>query len=142
MSASMNWMPWNAAIGWSNWLALLARRPTAASSAAWAMPTACAPMVGRVTARGSHRDPEALAFLAEAVLHRHLAVAEVQRHRGRAVDAELALLLAHREALRARLDQERGDALGAACRGPTVANTVMTPACEPLVTHILEPFST
>src|SRR6185503_19719580 len=61
---------------------------------------------------GLHGDLEASALLAQPVLHRHLAVAEVQRHRRRTVDAELALGLAHREALRAGLDQQRGHALG------------------------------
>ena len=50
MSASMNWIPWKAPIGCSN-----ARRsrayPRAASRAAWAMPTAWAPMVGRDCSR-------------------------------------------------------------------------------------------
>src|SRR6266478_6328583 len=38
-----------------------------------------------------HRDLEAFALFSQAILHRHLAVAEMKRHRGRAVDAELAL---------------------------------------------------
>src|SRR6266850_1929022 len=44
-----------------------------------------------------HRGLEALPFRPEPVLHQDLAIAEVQRHRGRAMDAELALRLPHRE---------------------------------------------
>ena len=47
MSASMNWMPWNEAIGWPNCCRSFAY-PVAASSAAWPMPTAIAPVIGRV----------------------------------------------------------------------------------------------
>src|SRR5882672_1316834 len=59
-----------------------------------------------------HRGLEALPFRPEPVLHRDLAIAEVQRHRGRAMDAELALRLPHRETLQPWLDQERGHTLG------------------------------
>src|SRR2546427_392400 len=50
MSASMNWMPWNAAIGWPNCCRSFAYA-AAASSAAWPMPTAIAPVIGRVMSR-------------------------------------------------------------------------------------------
>ena len=47
MSAIMNCRPWNSAIVLPNCLRSLTYA-TATSSAPWAMPTACAPMVGRV----------------------------------------------------------------------------------------------
>src|SRR3989441_379955 len=195
MSASMNWMPWNAAIGWPNCCRSFAYA-TAASSAAWPMPTAIAPVAGRVTSRvriailnpspsspsrwstgtgqsvkwsatvgearmpsffsflptekpgvpfstrkavtpfarrladadrhrpcrgardveGSHRDPEPLALFAQPLVDGHRAVGEVERHRGRGADAQLLLLLADREAGRALLDEEGGDALRAQLR--------------------------
>ena len=77
------------------------------------MPTACAPIVGRDCSSVRIAILEPLALLAEAVLDRHLAIGEMQRHGRRAVDAELLLGLAHGEPLHAGLDQERGDALGA-----------------------------
>ena len=48
--ASMNWTPWKSATALPNWWRSRTYS-TAASSAPWAMPTACAPMVGRVWSR-------------------------------------------------------------------------------------------
>ena len=50
MSASMNCTPWKSLTGLPNCLRSLVY-PIAASSAPWAMPTACAPIVGRVWSR-------------------------------------------------------------------------------------------
>ncbi len=50
MSASMNWTAWKSAIRWRNCLRSLVYA-IAASSAPWAIPTACAPIVGRVWSR-------------------------------------------------------------------------------------------
>src|SRR5207249_5178894 len=55
----------------------------------------------------AHGELEALALGAQAVAHRHRAVAEVQRHRRRGADAHLLFFLADREAGRVLLDQER-----------------------------------
>src|SRR5262250_1527712 len=64
----------------------------------------------------AHRDLESLALLTQALLDRHGAVREVERHGGRAADAHLLLFLADREAGRAPLDEERRDAPGALAR--------------------------
>jgi len=74
------------------------------------MPTAWAPTAGRERSRHA----EALPLVAEAIVDRDLAVAQVDRHRRRAADAHLALELAEREAGEGRLDQERRHALVAA----------------------------
>ena len=141
MSASMNWMPWNAAIGWPNWLALLgvadggverglgdAHRLRARS------PGRDASSVRMATLKPSPSSPRRL-------LDRDLAVGEVQRHRGRAADAELALGL---PTAKPGVPGSTRNAVTPLARlaGSTVANTVMTPAWAPLVTHILEPLST
>src|SRR5581483_7394405 len=66
---------------------------------------------GPRTIEGAEGHAKSLAFAAEAVLHRDLAIGQVQRHRRRAADAHLALELAQREAGERRLDEERSDAL-------------------------------
>ena len=64
-----------------------------------------APLVQRLD-----RDLVALADLAEHVRARHAAVLEQQLAGAARADAELVFLLADREARRAALDEERGDA--------------------------------
>ncbi len=96
-------------------------------------PTACAPIVGRdwssVRIAILKPSPSSPRRFSTGISQSVKWSATV----GRPVDAHLLLLLADGEAGHAGLDEERGDALGALGRARWT-NTVMTPACEPLVT--------
>ena len=80
------------------------------------MPTACAPMVGRVWSRVSQRGLEARARFADDPVTGDAAVLEVQLCGGRALDAQLLLLRPDREAFVVVVHDERGDSVGALVR--------------------------
>jgi len=114
MSASMNWMPWKAAIGLAELLPLL-RVAHGASSAAWAMPTPIAPVIGRVMSSVCIAILNPLALVAEPLLDGHRTVREVQRHR-REQRMPIFRSFLPTEKRHALLDEERRDALGALLR--------------------------
>ena len=74
------------------------------------MPTACAAAPSRVRSSVAERDRQPLALVADQVLGRHADVLEDRRAGRRAVDAELVLELADREARAVLLDDERAEA--------------------------------
>ena len=77
------------------------------------MPTAWAPMVTRVWSSVAQRDLEAVADLADDPVAGDADAVEVQLAGRAALDAELALLLAEREARVGLLDDERRDVVAA-----------------------------
>ena len=157
MSASLNAIAWFSMIGLPN-----ATRSLAYSSeysyAARAMPSACAPTSGRLASNvliaACTRSSSALACACEPRVELLLAAeqavagdAHVVEHDLGGVagpDAHLLELLAHREAGRARRDDERrvAAALSSGSTEATTTCTVGTCVMPPFVIHVLVPFST
>ena len=106
------------------------------------MPTACAPMVGRecssvriATLKPSPSSPRRFSTGTSQSVKCSATVGEPWM-------PSLRSCLPTREPLHPGLDEERGDALGALAARSVTTKTVMTPAWEPLVTHIFEPLRT
>jgi hypothetical protein len=116
MSASVNWVFWNSAIGWPNcWRSLVYR--SASSRQRCAPPSEQAPMLMPPAVEPGHGDAEAVALAADEVLRRHADIVEDQRRGRLRMPAELALGRAEADAGHVLLDREARDALGPGLAG-------------------------
>jgi hypothetical protein len=139
MSASVNWVFWKSAIGCAELLALLGVFDRLVEAALRAAERAGAD-VEPAAVEPHHRDAEALALGADAILDRHADIVEIHLRGRLRMPAELALLRAEADAGHVLFDHQAGNALGAILAGADHGDVDLVLAAPEM--NCLEPLTT